>query len=114
MRSEEIRRKNLFESFTSLSLLGLKDEFPRSLSGGELKRVLLARALMNEPELIIADELTSDLDNATTKDIIYDQRPLARESTQAIGPLRTGDRRRPLHSVSSSQPRRTRTRQTNP
>ena len=53
-----------------MQILALKDEFPRSLSGGELKRVLLARALMNEPKLIIADELTSDLDSATTKDIM--------------------------------------------
>ena len=53
-----------------MQILSLKDEFPRSLSGGELKRVLLARALMNEPELIIADELTSVLDSATTKDIM--------------------------------------------
>lgn len=53
-----------------MQILNLKDEFPRTLSGGELKRVLLARALMNEPKLIIADELTSDLDNATTKEIM--------------------------------------------
>lgn len=53
-----------------MHILELKDEFPRSLSGGELKRVLLARALMNEPKLIITDELTSDLDSATTKDIM--------------------------------------------
>lgn len=53
-----------------MQILNLKDEFPRTLSGGELKRVLLARALMNEPKLIIADELTSDLDNATTQEIM--------------------------------------------
>lgn len=53
-----------------MQILNLKDEFPRTLSGGELKRVLLARALMNEPKLIIADELTSDLDNATTREIM--------------------------------------------
>ena len=51
-------------------ILQLKDEFPRALSGGELKRVLLARALMNSPKLLIADEPTSDLDKATTGDIM--------------------------------------------
>ncbi len=53
-----------------MGILNLKDEFPRVLSGGELKRVLLARALMNEPKLIVADELTSDLDTGTTQDIM--------------------------------------------
>lgn len=53
-----------------MGILQLKDEFPRALSGGELKRVLLARALMNSPKLLIADEPTSDLDKATTGDIM--------------------------------------------
>ena len=69
-KKNEPARERALMLLDKMQILGLKDEFPRSLSGGELKRVLLARALMNEPELIIADELTSDLDNATTKDIM--------------------------------------------
>ncbi len=53
-----------------MGILHLKDEFPNRLSGGELKRVLLARALMNKPKVIIADEPTSDLDSDTTKEIM--------------------------------------------
>ena len=53
-----------------MGILHLKDDFCNKLSGGELKRVLLARALMNEPKILMADEPTSDLDTVTTKEIM--------------------------------------------
>lgn len=51
-----------------LELMGiahLKDEMPKNLSGGEAKRMLIARALMNAPKLLIADEPTANLDAET-------------------------------------------------
>ena len=69
-KKQDSARERALMLLDKMHILELKDEFPRSLSGGELKRVLLARALMNEPKLIITDELTSDLDSATTKDIM--------------------------------------------
>ena len=44
------------------NISGLADSFPDELSGGELRRALIARALINHPEIIIADEPVSDLD----------------------------------------------------
>ena len=53
-----------------MGILHLKDDFPKNLSGGELKRVLIARSMINSPELLILDEPTSDLDKNTTIEIM--------------------------------------------
>lgn len=53
-----------------LKLEHLADSLPKSLSGGETRRVALARALINDPKLLIADEPTSDLDLETATEII--------------------------------------------
>lgn len=53
-----------------MGILHLKDEFPSSLSGGEEKRMLIARSLMNAPKLLIADEPTSNLDCETTSEVM--------------------------------------------
>jgi putative ABC transport system ATP-binding protein/macrolide transport system ATP-binding/permease protein/lipoprotein-releasing system ATP-binding protein len=46
------------------------DVYPASLSGGEQRRAVIARALINSPQLLLADEPTSDLDEDTETDII--------------------------------------------
>lgn len=53
-----------------MGILHLKDDFPKNLSGGELKRVLIARSMINSPEVLILDEPTSDLDKNTTMEIM--------------------------------------------
>jgi ABC-type lipoprotein export system ATPase subunit len=56
-----------------LDILGLGDRaqsYPRHLSAGEQKRAVIARALLNSPPIILADEPTSDLDENTEQDII--------------------------------------------
>ena len=53
-----------------MGILHLKDELPSSLSGGEEKRMLIARALMNSPRLLIADEPTANLDFETSKEVM--------------------------------------------
>ena len=66
--------KNNFERAAMLiDKFGLKDKldvYPKQLSAGEQKRIVIARSLINEPQLILADEPTSDLDNRTEKEIM--------------------------------------------
>lgn len=70
MKREGDGIKRAKELLDMCGILHLKDEFPRKLSGGEVKRVLIARALMNEPKILLADEPTSDLDSATSFEIM--------------------------------------------
>ncbi len=53
-----------------MNISHLKDEMPQNLSGGEAKRMLIARALMNSPKLLIADEPTANLDAETAETVI--------------------------------------------
>ncbi|MGP1438387.1 MAG: ABC transporter ATP-binding protein [Treponema sp.] len=67
-----------------MGILHLKDEFPSSLSGGEEKRMLIARSLMNSPKLLVADEPTSNLDFETTKEVMEGIRRVHRQGVACL------------------------------
>ncbi|WP_415322290.1 ABC transporter ATP-binding protein [Candidatus Pelagibacter sp. Uisw_127] len=65
-RNSIIRAKKVIKT---MGLSSRESHFPSELSGGEMQRIAMARALINEPEIILADEPTGSLDHNTAKDV---------------------------------------------
>lgn len=81
--------KNLIQNkmVDVLEKVGLRSKLhkmPHELSGGEQQRIVIARALLNDPEIILADEPTGNLDPATSEEIILLLRDIAASGTAVL------------------------------
>lgn len=82
-KKDEIKRR----SDEVLSLVGLdhiNSKMPHQLSGGEQQRVSIARALINKPDFILADEPTGNLDPETSREIMAVLMAIAKEGTSVL------------------------------
>ena len=81
---ERPSEERLLEVSDKLGITDILDEYPSDLSGGEMRRATIARAVINKPSLIIADEPTGSLDSANTFKVMEIFRDIASEGTAVI------------------------------
>ncbi len=77
-------KDNVKEALELTDLLDYQDKYPNQLSGGEQQRVCIARAIVKNPELILADEPTGNLDPAAAHKILKILEQINKEGTTII------------------------------
>ncbi len=83
-KSDEVMRKNAQEVMNILGIGQRTENFPSQLSGGEQQRVGIARAIVNKPEILLADEPTAALDSKSALNVFHALRELNEKVNQTI------------------------------
>jgi putative ABC transport system ATP-binding protein len=78
------RRERVAQMLALVQLSDRSDHYPNELSGGQQQRVAIARALATDPQLIVADEPTGDLDRSTGAEVLSLLERLVREMGKTI------------------------------
>ena len=78
------RRQRIDEVLNLVELPEKIDKYPHELSGGEQQRISIARALLNTPRIILADEPTGNLDQETGKKIVSILKQICEQGTSVI------------------------------
>ena len=76
---EHEQRERIMPLLESLGMKGLENRFPTQLSGGQQQRVAVARAVIGNPSIVLADEPTANLDSETAKNLLNLMRRLNNE-----------------------------------
>lgn len=83
-KSENNGEKYALELLERLDIFHLKNSYPNEISGGELRRMAIARALINNPKIVMADEPTGDLDEENTEIVLKHLKSIADSGTAVI------------------------------
>ncbi|MBQ2786932.1 MAG: ATP-binding cassette domain-containing protein [Bacteroidaceae bacterium] len=83
-KNKSEREKRIKEVLTLVDLPNKGYKMPHELSGGEQQRIVIARAILNHPALLLADEPTGNLDNETGKYIMQLLHRICREEKTAV------------------------------
>ena len=78
------RRQRILESLERVDLLDYYDHRPYEMSGGQQQRIAIARAFVTAPDLILADEPTSELDSETTHQVLMVLQDFVRKQGTSI------------------------------
>ena len=81
---EENYREDVLEIIKKVGLEGLENKLPSELSGGQQQRVSIARAIVNKPKILFADEPTANLDSESSEKVLKTLRDLVNEGQTVI------------------------------
>ena len=83
-KKKDERKTRIEEVLQTVNLTSMEDKYPQELSGGEQQRVSIARAILNNPKLIIADEPTGNLDQETSNNLVELLKDICAQGTTII------------------------------
>ncbi len=83
-KDRQLMNSKMLDVLEKVGLRSKLKKMPHELSGGEQQRVVIARALLNDPEVILADEPTGNLDPDTSEEIVLLLREISRSGTAIL------------------------------
>ena len=83
-KDKKARNKRIEEVLNEVGMIEKIDKLPHELSGGEQQRIAIARALLNNPKIIIADEPTGNLDPETASNTVSLLKEITQQGTAVV------------------------------